>query len=545
WGWRGRPENRTRPGAGTPDHTQIEDYAPKFNAQPIVSNSFTAFYFRGNKTKQGRSAGPTRPPETTWNQIGPSPVEKIDDSQVFSSALFANISYSYSNSGFSLNPQGGLGVNSYRDAARVYHGSYYQDVNYRPQHQLQGTITSFFNTGPLGHEINGGGADIHFQQKHTRTWPGDATYGFENPVNGHDPNFPMTANITRNVAEGQNLHTWGIFMGDTITMSNLTAKLGVRYDVVSGHNLPANVPANPGFPDLMPALTYAGGTTDFTSKTWQPRVGLSYALGDQKKTLLRASYSRYADQIGVSSVAANNPVGLPQPTASYQWNDLNHDHLIQRNELCLTCPAGFSNFDPTNPNAVNSPNKIDPSYHAPKTDEFIAGVDHSILPELVVGLSYTHRKRTDLSWQCPLALDNSAQCISSSDYAVFNTGAPLTDLNGNVIGSAGPLWYVPALTPGAPGYNAAIANSYTYGTFETNRKGYNTTYDGIELQATKRLSDKWMMNASFTYMNWKQHVTSIATGCIDPTNQAATGASYFEAGITPGLRGNSCANGDI
>jgi hypothetical protein len=545
WGSYGRQDLRTLTAAGTPDNTQIEDYAGKLNLQPIESNSFTAFYFRGNKTKQGRSAGPTRPPETTWNQLGPTPVEKIDDSQVFSSNVFANVSYSYSNSGFSLEPQGGLGVDVYRDAARVYHNSYYEDVNYRPQHQVQGTVTSFFNTGALGHEIKFGGADIHFQQKHTRVWPGDAVYGFENPIPSHDPNFPLTANITRNVAEGQNLHTWGVFLGDTITTSNLTAKLGVRYDQVSGHNLPANVPANPAFPDLMPGLSYAGGVSEFTSKAWQPRVGLTYSLGAEKKTLLRASYSRYADQLGVSTVAATNPVGLPQPTISYQWNDLNHDHIVQRNELCLTCPFGTTNFNPSDPNAVFSPNKIDPNFHAPKTDEFIVGVDHQVLPELLLGLSYTRRERNDLWWQCPLALDNSAACISSSDYAQFNSGEPLHDLNGNVIGMSGPLYYVPALTPGAPGYNPAIANNYSYGTFLTNRKGYKTTYDGIELQVSKRLVDKWMVNASFSYMNWKQRVSDVSKGCIDPTNQVGTGTGYFEAGLTPGLRGNSCANGDI
>ncbi len=545
WGSYGRTENRTLTAAGTPDNTQLEDYSAKLNAQPIESNSFTAFYFRGNKTKQGRSASPTRPPETTWNQLGPSPVEKLDDSQVFTSNLFANVAYSYSNSGFSLIPQGGLGVDLYRDPARVFHNSYYEDVNYRPQHQVQGTVTSFFNTGFLGHEIKLGGTDDHFQQKHTRIYPGSGVYGYENAIASHDPNFPLTANITRNVAEGQNLHTWGVFFGDTLTASNLTLKLGVRYDVVSGHNLPANVPANSRFPDLMPALSYAGGVEEFKSKSWQPRFGISYALGPQKKTLLRASYSRFADQIGVSAVAATNPVGLPQPTVSYQWNDLNGDHIVTRDEICLTCPFGTVNFNPSDPNSVSSPNRIDPNFKAPKTDEIVVGVDHQVLPELVLGLSYTRRERKDVWWQCPLALDNSPQCISSSDYALFNSGEPLHDLNGNVIGTSGPLYYVPALTSGAPGFNPAIASNYSYGTFLTNRQGYKTTYDGVELQVTKRLSNKWMVHGSFTYANWKQKVTDTSKGCIDPTNQVGTGAGYFEAGITPGLRGNTCANGDI
>lgn len=549
WGAYGRTDNKTLTAAGTPDNTQLEDLSAKLNAQPIESNSFTAFYFRGNKTKQGRSAGPQRPPETSWNQSGPTPVEKLDDSQVFTSNLFANVALSYSNTNFNLDPQGSIAPTSnvYRDGppGRSYHRSFYADHNYRPQHQLQGTITSFFNTGAIGHEIKAGAANIDFTQKHTRVWPGNGTLADERPVSGHDPSFPFTATVFRNVSEGQRLHALGGFIGDTITAADLTVKLGVRYDIFSGHNLATTVAPNAGFPDLMPGLVYAGDVDEFKTKSWQPRLGISYALGPQKRTLLRASYSRFADQLGTSSVATTNPVGLPQPSAAYQWNDLNHDHIVQRNELCLTCSVAFTNFDPTHPNAVVSSNRIDPSFKAPKTDEIVIGVDHQILPELVLGLSYTRRERKDLWWQCPLALDNSAQCISSPDFSQFDNGAPAYDINGVLVGTSGPLYYVPKLTPGAPGFNAAVANNYSYGVLLTNRKGYKTTYDGLEMQLTKRLADKWMANVSFTYMNWKQRVSDVSKGCIDPTNQVASGFGFFEAGISPGLRGNSCANNDI
>ena len=553
WGSFGRTDIKTTTSGGGRDNTQLEDYSAKINIQPIESNALTLFYFRGNKTKQGRSASPTRPPETTWNQAGPSHVEKIDDSQVFSSNLILSAAYSYTLTPFSLTPQGGLGAEMYRDAARVWHGSFYFDDNYRPQHQLQGTLTSFFTTGPIGHEFKLGAARITFRSGHTRLIPGDEVYGDERRIASHDPNFPFTANITRGVQEGEDLTIVGGFLSDTLTTNNLTINAGVRYDTSKGNNLPSLVAANPAFPDLLPALTYPGGGEEFKLKAWQPRLGISYALGAQKTTLLRASYSRFADGIATSLVNLTNPTGLQGsttgvPTAQYSWNDLNHDHRVQRNELCLTCPVNPVGYDPNNPGSAVSVNQIDRNLKPPKTDEFMVGVDHQVLPELVVGLSYSHRNRFDTIWNCPIALDNSANCLSSSDFMLFNNGEEGFDDKGRSVGFTGPLYSVAALTPTLangqpnPRFNSAIAGNYSYGNFETNRQGYETRYDGVELQLNKRLSNKWMAHGSFTWSDWKQKVSSVSRGCLDPTNQVGSFQGVFE-GVQG--RGNSCANGDI
>jgi Carboxypeptidase regulatory-like domain len=547
WGSFGRTDINTTTAGGGRDNTQLEDYSAKMNIQPIESNALTGFYFRGNKTKQGRSAGPTRPPETSWNQAGPSHIWKLDDSQVFGSNVIVSAAYAYTLIPFSLTPQGGLDAQMYRDAANVWHGSFYFDDNYRPQHQIQGTLTTFFNTGSIGHEVKFGAAKVDFRSGHTREIPGDGVWGYERIIASHDPDFPLTANITRNVQEGQDLTNVGGFLGDTLTTNNLTLNLGLRYDVGYGENRPSIVAANEAFPDLLPALNYPGGDEEFRFKSWQPRIGASYAIGAQKTTLLRASYSRFADGVATSLVGITNPTGLQAsttglPTAQFSWNDLNHDHNVQRNELCLTCPVNPQGYDPNNPGSAFSVNRIDPDLKAPKTDEFMIGVDHQILPEFVVGLSYTYRERKDTIWNCPIALDNSENCLNSSDFALFNNGEQGFDNQGNPIGLTGPLYYIPALTADDPLYNAAIARNYSYGLFETNRPDYETHYSGIELQLNKRLSNRWMAHASVTYADWEQKVSSVAGGCLDPTNQVGSFQGVFEGAQG---RGNSCADGDI
>jgi hypothetical protein len=546
WGAYGRTDiNTTTPGG--PDNTQLENYNAKINIQPIESNALTGFYFRGNKTKQGRGAGSTRPPETSWNQAGPSHIWKLDDSQVFGSNLVASASYSYTLTPFSLTPRGGLDAEMYRDAARVWHGSFYFDDNYRPQHQLQGNLSYFFNTGSLGHELKLGASRVTFQSKHSRLIPGDGVFGDERVIPTHDPDFPLTANITRGVQEGQDIEVTGGFLGDTITTGNLTLNLGLRYDTSKGHNLPSNVAANEAFPDLLPALTYPGGPEEAEIDAWSPRLGISYALGAQKTTLLRGSYSRFSGGVDTSVVGLTNPTGLQastlgNPTAQYWWNDLNGDHRVDRNELCLTCPVNPQGFDPTNPGSAFSVNRIDPDLDAPTTDEIIVGIDHQVLPEFVVGLSYTYRESKDFIWNCPIALDNSANCLSNSDFALFSNGEEGFDRDGNSIGFTGPIYYIPALTVDDPLFNEGIANAYTYGLFATNRPDYKTTYHGVELQLNKRLSNRWMAHASFTWSDWKSKVDNVATGCIDPTNQVGSFAGVWEGAQG---RGSSCGDGEI
>jgi carboxypeptidase family protein len=528
WGSFGHDEIKKEKSNGLPDNTQLENYNVKVNGQPIESNALTLFYFRGNKTKQGRLPGGSQtqhPTGTNWNQSGPSHFEKVEDSQVFGPNFFATASYAYNVIPFNLDPEGGTKAEVFRDASRVWHNSYYTDHNYRPSHIVQGTGSFFFNTGTLGHEIKFGGTYNTFSQRHTRFWPGDEVYTDQQRIASHNPAYPFTANITRGDQDGQDQKNIGGYISDALTTGSLTLNLGVRFDTFYGYNSASSVSGNPSFPEILGPLNYPGGPAAFHAISWQPRVGITYAVGQQKATLLRAGYSRYADGFGTSQVAADNPLGAVA-RAQYQWNG-NYSGgpgKITRADICLTCSFTPIGYDPNNPNNPISPNKIDPNLKAPITDEFTVGVEHQVLPELVTGLTYTYRKHKDLIWQCPIALDNSAACIKNSDYAVFNNGETGYDHDGNPV-TTGPLYWVPK-----------IPDSYSYGTFQTNRPDYSTTYHGVELQFTKRLSNKWMAHGSFTWTDWKQKVSNVATGCIDPTNQVAysTFGNY--------LGGNTCAN---
>ena len=509
WGSYGRSQINQIQTGGTLDRTTLENVTGKLNLQPIASNSATLFFFRGDKVKLGRGAGPLNPQETTWDQSGPTTIWKGDDSQVFGPSAFAEISWSYPRNGFQLLPEGGLAVDAYQDPNFVFHRSFLTYNTDRPSHQVAANGTVFGRTGDLGHEVKFGFAYRKIDLSSLTAWPGNGNVVYESLG---------TVWLTRPKVLNAITYYWDGYLGDTITAKNLTINLGVRYDEQYGHNRASVSPANPVFPELLGDLQYPGGGTEFKWKNWQPRVGATYAFGGGR-TLVKASYSRFADQLGTTNVTFDNPNGY-YAVLGYEIHDANGDHTVQPDELGNLLYA--SNVDPNHPNSAVSPNVTDPNLKAPTTDEFLAGIEHEFLPQFVAGVNYTHRIRRDLVYYPLLG-------VSPSDYvrldpdglceAGSHGGCVARDLNGDVVGETGPVY-------GVANY---AGNS---GLFQTNRPGYRQTYDGVEFQVTKRLANRWMAHASFTWTDWRQNKGD----CFDPTNSVQFGSPVGTSGS------NSCAD---
>ena len=87
--------------------------------------------------------------------------------------------------------------------------------------------------------------------------------------------------------------------------------------------------------------------------TISPRVGLSYALDDARKTVLRASYANYAEQLAFGDGRpTENPIAVGY--LAYGWNDGNDDRFVQPGEVNLNDFQYNFNIDPDNPGAVGA-----------------------------------------------------------------------------------------------------------------------------------------------------------------------------------------------
>src|SRR5918993_1739085 len=168
WGSYGYTDSTLYTLNGDPDRTKLENIAFKTSAQvtPAIRPEF--LYFRGNKEKNGRGASPLRPPETTWDQTGPTPLYKGQVNFTLGNSMFLTARAGHVGNGFSLTPQGGLDTTAYMDASRVRHGSYVFYETKRPDNSVLGDGTWFRGQ----HELAFGGSWRKVRDDERQEYPG-------------------------------------------------------------------------------------------------------------------------------------------------------------------------------------------------------------------------------------------------------------------------------------------------------------------------------------------------------------------------------------
>ena len=82
----------------------------------------------------------------------------------------------------------------------------------------------------------------------------------------------------------------------------------------------------------LPAISFPGADPKVFFNNFSPRVGLTFDLRRDGRTIARANYARYYGQVGNGGVAGTiNPVGAT--TLRYPWVDLNGDKVAEANEV--------------------------------------------------------------------------------------------------------------------------------------------------------------------------------------------------------------------
>jgi hypothetical protein len=506
WGSYGLQEIDLLTIADVSDFTELETTNLKLNAQLAPSNSATAFALNSDKVKIGRNAGPTRPQETTWNQskFGDDPTAyKVEDTHIFSSAFYLTGMYSVVNGGFQLVPQGGAGrtdPNSQLDENFSWQQNFLLYQTGRPQEQLKADASSFFNTGSLSHELKFGAGYREAEVTTLTRWPG---FGVE--FNFYRANYGYTYDVielTRDAFPAIKQEYTSAYLQDTMTFGNLTANVGLRYDIQGGENLSRTVLPNPAYPTVLPAVTYNGGDIGFEWKSLTPRLGLTYALGESRQTLLRASYSQFADQLGSGIGLATNPL-YGATYAYFYYNDVNGNGTADPGEVVNPAGGPFKasgNYDPRNPGNLLISNGVDPGLDAPITDELLLGVEHALRPEFVVGVNLTYRLVSDIidlerlvfegDPSSPANLTNIGRKHRRSDYQPRVT-TPTTLPNGDVR----TVTYYEL----KPGINSRGGVFYENGDREQE-------YLGASLTFNKRLANRWMLRGNVSWQDWTWNI---------------------------------------
>jgi hypothetical protein len=496
--------------------TELQPWAFKLNGQIASSNSLSFYYQYSSRLQDHVAAGPTRTVPTQENLDIPTHFFKLEDNHVFSPDLVGSIFLSYQNPRYFDLPIGPTDVQTFYDGINdVYYGSWLSYVTRNPAYQGNATVSKFFNTGSVNHELKVGFNYRRQVNDSASSWPGGQIFGsaYSSICDG---TYSCYAAITRGVRAIYKIEYYTTTIGDTLTADRLTVNAGVRWDVQKGTNLRSTAPANPVFPELLPEVTFEGDTVPpFDYNDWQPRISASYALGKDRTTLVRGSYARYVDQLGFLPWQLN---GLPITSGFYYyWNDPNNDHIVQPDEIDFDYGVvSFYNVDPSL--APTPANQVTPDFDTPLTDEFTVGVDHQFFNDFAVSATYTYRHFKRFQMTLPIGADANTWFLAGTA-----TGTAVAE-NGFALDFDVPFYFL-------------TLDGLVPGDLYLNRPAATQNYNGIEFTAVKRLSNKWMLRASASWFNWKQNIPPEAV--LNPNNSWAQAGPNIDGGIVVGYSGKS------
>jgi hypothetical protein len=498
----------------TSDKTVLTNTNAKINWAATRNDQVSGFYFNGAKEKFGRAVGyvANEPASFQWNQGNFYPEEgvlhplhglwKVEDNHTFGSNLFVTGKYAWYGWGYGFDPIGGAGNPGSVDLdASVAYGSYITAKYTKAWHLLDVSGSAFKTAAGASHEFKFGFGYNRRPSDSLSHFSGASVFGV------HVGPGDEVAQVWRDRVVSSIGQYTDLYFGDTISKGRTTVNLGVRWDKQTAQNLPSVAPANTDFPNLLPAINYDGSGPTIDWNDISPRFSMTYAIDEARKSIVRASFARYAGQLNPGQVTQASPVGSYYTYIAYKWVDSNGDHLTQKNEVLTNLGPQYwgSGINIDNPgSALAPPQQIASDYSANHDNELIFGFDRELRPNLGLSLAYTYHSSYDIpSW-------NPRVGLTTADYTA---GTPVT------AGGRTAVAYSP---------NAAKVDAGNGARILSNRPDYHTTYTGIEASLNKRLADRWFARVAFSWNNYVEHP---GKGSIqNPTRTDTTGGLAALAG---------------
>ncbi len=612
WGSYGVQDIKTTTVYQEPDDTLLVNYAAKLNVQIIPENRFEAFMHVGGKNKWGRSSSAANPAGLYQGgryHFG-SPILKFQDEHMFGDNLFVSLKYAFSDAGFNLTPMTDLDfVNPAawditRDTwegpdGRTGLSRYYVE---RPVNQYN-FLVNYFNDSLFGvsHDIKIG---LEYADRNAYTesvYPGNFYYNwnYDSPTIDLDalpaPYGTSTYDGTPNIpTDAENVKYFSYFRGsysdygvsalagyisDTISFGKFNLLIGLRYDrqvprinpvtiltVTDNEAWDSVTGGDTAISDALNTLLPGIGITeeyqtlyDINGDKWgwsviSPRLGLTWDVTGDGKTIGKASFAMYGDFMGVGSYG-QSPGGTGG-WVDFWWLDQNRDEELEFTELYwrgtgLNVPVyqpynvfnAGGTFLPTalqiedangvgwggvaawaTRNDLTAPyDEIDPSYGSSRTTEIMLTVEREIFTDFAVTVNATYRRYDQFNWTKDFFVAGQYTAITerheqSQDWYVSATSTladalppasyDVTGIDTLWDGDTGEApdhdWYYNdgAFTEGADTFNTALSTPYDY---LERRPGFYRSYYGVDIIFNKRLSDKWMLNGSLTWNTQAAH----------------------------------------
>ena len=496
----------------TTDSTWLMSGYAKFNFQVTSSTRAELFFEYDNKLKYGRNdwfeLGSTSP-DNRWNQDGPGYIWKGEMEQMFGD-LYLNAKALYIDMSFFLHPyESSLG----RPLTILYYPTYFVTGGL-DDYGTTRTSTNLNLTGSyFAEEVLGGDHEIKFGVDYLIStvtsydyYQGNIYLYYYGPDDFFQSGEYWEGDVRRDVNLSYWLRRYSLFIQDTVTFGKLSVNLGIRYDNETSRVKDQAVPGCPFLPDLLPALEISELDPGQSWGTLSPRLSFIYDIAGDGKNVFKINLARYGSQEGFGMADFLNPMGWSG--IGVYWDDLNGDDLVSNNELFgedadgnLATPtadtilwAWGTNVD--NPTDIEPANRIDPDFSSPMLDELSISFEREVFTDFAARAEFFYKRAHNGIWNRNMMLDGTLE--TTDNY--YNTG-----------------------TESVTGQTIWGRHEGFYYDYRTNYPSYNSKYYAGQIVLIKRLSNKWMLDASFTYSSWKRYYEGDYT---DPHN-----IWYYDGGV--------------
>ncbi len=474
---------------GSEDATWLVSGYGKVNWQ-YGKNMGDVFISYDSKLKWGRTwLGPaSQSPGTLWDQTGPGYLFRFADQHVFGNLLL-QFKAIYTDGGFFLDPRGNeiIGDRAVGEDWWVY---------YRPVSYWDGSIIDYgtnrnqlnvlLNGSYFAEDVLGGDHEVKFGVDFVDADTTSVTYYPNERILYRYTDFGYAFDVLEfntTLKFDVNFKRYSVFISDTASFGRLTLGLGLRFDQAQAAHNGADVSAitldgTPVYTDYLGALSAPATSIDAKWKVLSPRLSLSYDLTGDGKNVLKFSLARYGSQMGNYTASFLWTVGVRY--IAVPWVDADGDGTPDIGEFTEVPPEDalwYGGFDRTDPYATESSNRFDPDYKSPLTDELTLTYEREITSDFAASLSLFYKRRHREVRDIGIMADGSFETADN--------------------------WYLAGQDPnlGQPYYERYEIPVAAY---RTNCEKSYTRYLAASLVLKKRFSNKWLMDASFTYADWRQ-----------------------------------------